>query len=195
VSVDTSPPRRAEPDGPEPERTEPRLSRKAKLGVAIVLVSLLAMWIAVLVVRLTHDDPDVLDDGAQTARAGEICRETRLSLPAVPKGRNAETPAARADRLDAETAALTAMVDRLAALTWTTPHDQRLVGQWLADWRQHLADRTAYATSVRATDSNAVVFDGFAPDGESVTFRMDAFADRNDIRSCFTLDDPGVTGA
>ena len=195
MSVDTSPPRHAEPDPPEPDAAEARLSRKAKLGVTIVLVSLLAMWIAVLVVRLTHDDPDVLDDAAMTARAGEICREVRLGLPAVPKERNAETPVARADRLDAETAALTTMVDRLSTLTWTTPHDQRLVGQWLTDWRQHLADRTTYAASVRANDSNAVVFNGFAPDGESVTFRMDAFADRNDIRSCFTLDDPGVIGA
>jgi hypothetical protein len=116
------------------------------------------------------------------------------ALPAVPKGRNAETPAVRADRLDAETAALSGMVDQLAALRWGTQHDQDLVDAWLADWRQHLADRTVYAESVRVHERNDIVFNGAAPDGESITFRMDAFADTNGLRACMTLDDPYVTG-
>jgi hypothetical protein len=194
VSVDTSPPRHAEPEPPGHDGSQPGLSRRAKIGVAVVLVSLTAMWIAIAVIRLTGDDPDVLDDGATTDRAGQICSQLKDTMPPLPKDRSAEPPAARADRLDAETAVLHTMVDRLAALTWATPHDQRLVGQWLADWRQHLTDRTTYAAQVRATGHNDVAFNGAAPDGESITFRMDAFADRNAIRTCFTLDDPPVPG-
>jgi hypothetical protein len=191
VSVDTTPPRHATPEPPEPE---PRLSRRAKVGAAIAVIGLAAMWVAILVIRLTGDDPDVLEDGATTERAGQICQQVKDTLPPLPRGRDAETPAVRADRLDAETAALSGMVDQLAALPWTSPHDQRLVGQWMADWRQHLTDRTVYAESVRANGRNDIVFNGAAPDGESITFRMDAFADRNDIRTCFTLEDPKVTG-
>jgi hypothetical protein len=189
VSVDTSPTRTTEPGVPGP-----RLSRRAKVGTAVVLLSLGAMWLAILVIRLTDDDPDVLDDAAATARAGQICEQARATLPPVPGRRDGETPAARADRLDAETATLGGMVDQLAALTWSTAHDERLVAQWLADWRQHLSDRTVYAESVRAHGRNDIVFNGAAPEDESITFRMDAFADRNDLDACFTLDDPAVTG-
>ncbi len=38
------------------------------------------------------------------------------------------------------------------------------------------------------------MFNGAAPDGESITFRMDAFADPNQMRPCMTLDDPVMTG-
>jgi hypothetical protein len=193
VSVDTSLPRHDRPDGPDPQR--PRLSRRARLGVAVVLVSLTAMWVTILVIRLTGDNPDTLDDGATTARAEAVCQQTRDGLPPAPRGRDAETPVVRADRLDTETAALTSMVDQLAALRWSTPHDQELVDQWLADWRQHLTDRTAYAESVRANGSNDIVFNGAAPDGESITFRMDAFADTNDLAACFILDDPAITAS
>jgi hypothetical protein len=194
VSVDTSPPRHETPDAPDgPTASGPRLSRRAKVGVAVVLLSLTAMWVTILVIRLTGENPDRLDDATTTARAGEVCDQTRVGLPAVPRGRGAETPAVRADRLDAETAALTAMVAQLSALTWSSPQDQELVDRWLVDWGQHLADRTVYAESVRANDNNDIVFNGAAPDGESITFRMDAFADTNDLASCFTLDDPAIT--
>jgi hypothetical protein len=194
VSVDTSPPRHDTPDTPDgPSGSERRLSRRAKVGVAVVLISLTAMWVTILVVRLTGDNPDRLDDRATTARAGQVCEQTGVGLPDVPRGRDAETPAVRADRLDSETAALTSMIDQLAPLRWSTPHDQELVDRWLVDWRQHLTDRTAYAESVRANGRNDIVFNGAAPDGESITFRMDAFADTNDLAACFTLDDLGIT--
>jgi hypothetical protein len=178
-----------------PARSEPRLSGRARLGIVVVLVSLTAMWVAILVIRLTDDNPDVLDDAAATATAGQICDATRATLPVVPSGRFAESPAVRADRLDAETGALTAMVAQLAAVPFTTDHDRRLVDQWLGDWRQHLADRTVYAESVRTTGRNDVVFNGAAPDRESITYRMDAFAARNGLSTCETLPDPRVTGA
>jgi hypothetical protein len=190
VSVDTSPSRH---DTPEPDAPGPRLSRRAKVGVAVVLLSLTAMWSIIAIGHFTKDNPDTLSDGATTARAEQVCEQVRAGLPVVPKGRNAETPAVRADRLDAETAAFGAMVDQLATLRWSTPHDQALVDTWLADWRQHLADRTVYAESVRANGRNDIVFNGAAPDGESVTFRMDAFADTNGLSACFTLDDPAIT--
>jgi hypothetical protein len=188
VSVDTSPPRHD-----EPEATGTRLSRKAKIGIAVVLVSLTAMWLVIAVGHFTGTNPDTLDDEATTARAAELCQQVEGGLPAVPKGRNAETPAVRADRLDAETAALSGMVDQLAGLRWSSGHDQDLVDAWLTDWRQHLADRRVYAESVRVHERNDIVFNGAAPDGESITFRMDAFADTNDLRACMTLDDPAIT--
>jgi hypothetical protein len=194
VSVDTSPPRHDTPETPDgPDTPGRRLSRRAKVGVAAVLVSLTAMWVTILVIRLAGDNPDRLDDRATTVRAGQICEQARAALPVVPTGRDAETPTVRADRLDAETAVLAGMVDQLGALTWSPPHDQELVDRWLADWRQHLADRTVYAESVRANGRNDIVFNGAAPDGESITFRMDAFADTNDLAACFTLDDPEIT--
>jgi hypothetical protein len=178
------------PDPPVPDSGG--LSRRARAGIVIVLGSLIVMWTAVVAVRLTRDDPDRLDDRAAVSRTEDVCAATRAGLPSVPPGRDAETAAARADRLDAETAALTAMVAELETIPWSGERDARLVGQWLADWRQHLADRAAYAESVRSTGRNDVVFNGFAPEGESVTYRMDAFADTNDLDSCFTPSDPRV---
>jgi hypothetical protein len=178
------------PDQPVPDSGG--LSRRARAGIVIVLGSLVVMWTAVVAVRLTRDEPDRLDDRAAVSRTEDVCAATRAGLPSVPPGRDAETAAARADRLDAETAALTAMVAELETIPWSGGRDARLVGQWLADWRQHLADRTAYAESVRSTGRNDVVFNGFAPDGESVTYRMDAFADTNDLDSCLTPSDPRV---
>ena len=188
MSVDTSPPIHDTPDAPGP-----RLSRRAKIGVAVVLVSLTAMWLVIAVGHFTSTNPDTLHDTATTARADEVCADTRAGVPAAPSGRNAETPAVRADRLDAETTALTTMVDQLSALRWSSSHDQQLVDRWLADWRQHLADRATYVQSVRATGRNDVVFNGAAPDGESITFRMDAFADTNHLSHCFVPDDPAIT--
>ncbi len=189
MSVDTSLPRHDAPDAPGP-----RLSRRAKIGIAVVLLSLTAMWLVIAIGHFTGTNPDTLDDRATTDRAAQLCEQVESGLPAVPKGRGAETPAVRSDRLDAETAALTGMVDQLAALRWSTGHDQDLVDAWLGDWRQHLSDRTVYAELVRANGRNDIVFNGAAPDGESITFRMDAFADTNHMRSCMTLDDPQITG-
>ena len=190
VSVDTSPPRHDTPEAPEP-----RLSRRAKIGIAVVLLSLTAMWVTILVLRLTDENPDALEDADTTARADQVCQQSRSGLAPVPTGRGAETPAARADRLDTETAALSTMVAELTTLRWSTAHDQELVDLWLADWRQHLADRTVYAESVRVNDNNDIVFNGAAPEEESITFRMDAFSETNHLDACYVPADPMITEA
>ncbi len=190
MSVDTGK-RPAEHDDPGAPATG--LSRRAKVGIVVVLGTLVAMWVAVVAIRLTDENPDRLDDEVTTAQANEVCAGARAGIPVRPPGRGAETPAVRADRLDAETAALAAMVDELSALQWSTPHDRDLVDRWLADWRQHLADRTVFAEQVRGTDSNEVVFNGAAPEDESITFRMDAFSDTNGLDECFVPADPEIT--
>jgi hypothetical protein len=187
VSVDTSPPIH---DTPEPP--DHRLSGRAKLGAAVVLASLTIMWLIIAVGHFTSRDPDRLDDRATTAAADQVCAQARAGVPEAPSGRNAETATARADRLDAETAALTNMVDQLGALRWSSAHDQQLVDAWLGDWRQHLSDRTVYAESVRATQRNDVLFNGAAPDGTSITYRMIAFADTNHLDACLIPDDPEI---
>jgi hypothetical protein len=179
------------PAVPGPPAPEAGLSRRAKAGIVIVVGTLVVMWTAVIAVRLTRDEPDRLDDRAAAARAEQVCAATRAALAPAPSD-GTEAAAARADRLDAETAALTAMVAELEAIPWSHERDAGLVGRWLADWRRHLGDRTGYAESVRSTGRNDVVFNGFAPDGESVTYRMDAFADTNGLDSCLTPADPRV---
>jgi hypothetical protein len=186
--VGTEPP--APAAGEAPRRRRFTIGR---VGAAVVILGILGMWAYVLGLRWTGerdiDRWDVVDDAAWVEAATAACAPTAAELEGTdePEGTSAE----RADAIDAVTDLLVIRFDALEALPPTTSADADdavAISGWLADWETHIAERREYADDLRA-GRDGVFLGAATEDGESITERMDAFADRNTLPGCATVHD------
>jgi hypothetical protein len=191
TALDEQPPAGAPP-------TEPPRGRRitvGRVGAFVVIVGILGMWGYVLGVRWVGereiDRWDVVDDDAWVAGAAAACAPTAAELADVDGPDAGLAPEERGLVIQSTTDLLLARFALLEALpptTSTDPDDTVAIDAWMTDWRTHLDERTAYAAAL--LDGRDVVFNGTATDeGESITERMDAFAQRNHIEACETPQD------
>jgi hypothetical protein len=166
-----------------------------RVGALVVIVGILAMWGYVLGVRWFGtreiDRWDVVDDDAWVAGAAAACAPSAAALDGVDVPDASLDPEQRGLAIQTTTDQLLArfaLLEALAPTTSSDPDDAAAIDAWLADWRLHLDERTAYAEAL-LTGAD-VVFNGTATEeGESITERMDAFAERNEIERCATPQD------
>ena len=183
------------PGAPTEEPPRGRRITVGRVGAFVVIVGILAMWGYVLGVRWFGtreiDRWDVVDDDAWVAGAAAACAASATALDGVAVPDASLTPEERGLAIQATTDELLgrfALLEALPPTTSTDPDDAVAIDAWMADWRVHLDERTAYAQALLGGAD--VVFNGTATDeGESITERMDAFAHRNEIEGCDTPQD------
>lgn len=156
-----------------------------RVAAVVVVLGLTLMWIYAFSGVAAKDPPDQLDDPAFAEAAEPVCAAARDELESLPAARDADSPEERAVTVRQANATLTAMVDQLEELVpGGDDRDQRITRLWLADWRTHLEDRSAYADSLASGSTDPAEFT--ARGGRSITATIDNFAEVNDMASCTT---------
>ncbi len=179
-----------EPAGDEPPAIRGR--RLRRLGVLAVVASFIGIWgyIMYLSVQGRAEPRDRLDDTTWTAAAEAACAPAQQAIDRLPYANELHTPAERAEMLDVATSQLDAMVARLEALAPpANPDEARAVERWLADYREYLRNRRAYAERFReGLDEPFRVTDR---GGFQIDVLLDDFAHINYMDSCMTPEDVG----
>ena len=174
VGVVTAVDDRLEPD----ERSIwPRLGR---LVVIVSLIGLAVFWVWALFFA-SKEAVNKVDDRAWAARAEQICADVRPQLAALEVQESADLDV-RADLVVTSTDLLSQMLDDVIAVPPADEKGQAIVPDWIADYRQLLDDRYAYAERRRAGEN--VPFTETAFRGVPITERIETFAADNEMRSC-----------
>ena len=165
-----------------------RRGRNVVLGLGIAGFMLMALfWIAIFTGKFNGTNPDTVHDAVWVTHAGAICQPAANLINDLPRAQTAKSAAQRADTLDQGTAALTTMVSRLEALPSADAADEKMVTEWLADWRVYLGDRRSYAQNLRRNpDAKPLVSEVH---GGWVTDAVDTLANANNLADCATPGD------
>jgi hypothetical protein len=155
--------------------------------IAVVFLVTFLPWAYALSGLAKKTPPDTLKDDAYRAAASPLCTAARADIDALPPAREARSAAERAVTLDQATDRVQRLVDDLRTVPTTSAFDADIVGQWLADWDRYVADRRAYAQTLR-TDPDAR-FVLTAREGVDYTELMDAMAEVNHMPDCKTPGD------
>ncbi|MEM8620633.1 MAG: hypothetical protein AAGF73_13015 [Actinomycetota bacterium] len=169
-------------DRPELDDDKPR-SMWSRLGRVVVIISLLglaAFWIWALFFA-SKEAVNKVNDRAWAERAEQICADVRPQLAALEVQESADLDV-RADLVVASTDLLAQMLDDVVAVPPADDKGQAIVPDWIADYRQLLDDRYAYAERLRAGEN--VPFTETAVRGVPITERIETFAGDNEMPSC-----------
>ncbi|HEX5945151.1 MAG TPA: hypothetical protein VFY82_02695 [Acidimicrobiales bacterium] len=175
-----------EPDAPEGRRWTP-----VRAFLAVVVLSLVAMWVYVLFLAIgpgRQPPIDRLEDPA-FAEAGEArCAEALEDVEALPVANESTTAAERAEVLSRADAVFADMLDDLDASVDLAPagDQRRRATEWLADWRTYLADREAFADALRVDPEARLLVSEKPGEGRQITGWIDEFAKANRMPSCIT---------
>ena len=166
-------------------------SRSAKIQVTVLVVNV-AFWGAILGWTVTVDEDDIrppgeMQDVAFAAAAEPVCASADAAIDDLGLPTAVESPAERADLVDAENVILRDMLDDLDALPRPRGEEAGWVEEWLGDWRTHVEDRQNWADGLRAGDDGP--FTETAREGEQLSKGIDYFAETNDMPSCVTTGD------
>ena len=158
----------------------------------VILVVNIVFWGGILLWTAfysddAYDPPDRLEQRAFPQAAEPICAATAVEIEELGLPTEVETPAERAEMVDAENRHLRAMVDELAALDRPDGEEGDWVASWLEDWRTHIDDRQDWADDLRVGDDHPFTETDRA--GEQVSNVVDNFAEVNDMESCVTTGD------
>ncbi|HYI61077.1 MAG TPA: hypothetical protein VEW93_04670 [Acidimicrobiales bacterium] len=177
-----APPDGAGPGGPRHGFTVGRV-----LGVAAMLAVAL-FWLWIFSGAPAKQNPDRLDDRRWVERAEAACATTMARIDTREAvGRRSRVQ--RADDIDTSSAELRALLDGLADPPPASAGDREVVERWLADWRDLLGDRDAYAAAIRTDpDARFVTTEKFNDPLDTV---VEIFADVNDMPSCGPAGDVG----
>jgi len=185
----------ADPDGPAYEA--PRRSRFGRATIAVVVLSMLAMWGYVLYLAFgpgRQPPIDRLDDPA-FAEAGELlCAAAVADVDELPNAGASATADERATVVDQADAVYATMLDDLAvqARTQVPAGDERDRAEaWIGDWRVYLDDRAAYAEALREDPDARMLVSEKPGEGRQITGWIDEFALANRMPSCATPTDVG----
>lgn len=159
------------------------------LGYAAVLATF-GLWIFGFTGLGRADIPDLLVERAWANNAIVVCESARAEIRELPLPQTFTSAEDRIAQLEASGEILTDMVDQLEASAAGTPEDLVIIEGFVADWRQHLADRADWAERL-ATDPDARFFVADTGSREQHTRRIFRVADFNGILACDTLGDVG----
>ena len=183
-------------DGPigesaTPDTTGSRWRPRSRAGTIVAILVLAAMagfWIWAFSPLAPRGHPDALEDETWARDAAATCTGTVDAIYLRPGAADASGPADRARQITESTSLLEEMVaDLRTSAGGLLEPDAILVGAWLTDWDTYLGDRRAYATTLRGGGDPP--FTVTARDGKAVTKYMNAFAEANNMPSCFTPGD------
>ncbi|MEM9513781.1 MAG: hypothetical protein AAGA42_02900 [Actinomycetota bacterium] len=155
----------------------------SQLGRTVVIVSLIGLaifWVWALFFA-SKESVNRVDDREWAARAEAICAEVRPQLAALDRQESADLNV-RADLVVTSTDLLSKMLDDVMAVPPADEKGQAIVPDWIADYRQLLDDRYAYAERLRSGEN--VPFTETAVRGVPITERIETFAGDNEMRSC-----------
>lgn len=166
-----------------------------RIGVLVVVLSFVGIWGYVMYLSFFEGrvgPRDRLDDTRWTQAAESTCARSVPVFDALPFASEVETPAERAELLEAATDELEVMVERLDGLNPPAETDEATaVDRWLADYRAYLVDRREYEAAQRdPTDPrHDEAFSVTDRAGYQIDVLIDDFARVNYMESCETPDD------
>jgi hypothetical protein len=156
-----------------------------------MVVLLGGFWIWAFSPWAPDDNPDRLADREFAQSAEARCAATLDRIDAIPSAREADTPADRADQVEAGTLEVEALVADLGELATQVenPAERELIADWLVDWDHYIADRWNHVDTLRDADATTPDRDlafvlNPGPDGAVYTERLDGFARVNTMDSC-----------
>lgn len=170
-----------------------RPGRAALVFGAAVLLAMLGMWAWIFTYHISgswrSETPGRMDDRVYGELAEQRCRETEEVLASLPQAFEAETAGERADGVALTNVELRALLDDLAVIPVATRHDQDMITEWLADWRQYVADREDYVVRLRQDPDARFYVTQSDRDEAQITVGVDRFAALNDMPACMTPQD------
>lgn len=174
-----------------PELTQPRGITAGKVGVAVIVAAMLAMW-AWIYIYAPRDNPDRFTTSAYAEAAEPICAAAQEAIDALPPGRDANTPQERAEAVRDGTEITARLIDDLKSLRplLEDPNDLRILDSWFEDWEDgYLVDRWDHVERLESatpeTDDRDLAFIiQERVSGGFYTRRIDGLANVNDMKSC-----------
>lgn len=178
-------------DDPAVDPDPPRRSTRRTVSLvaaAVFVVATFGFWIYAFFLYDPGLKVDELADRTFPTAAVEVCDRYEARVDQLPLASASPTAADRADVIDEANTYLGAMVEELATIA-PTGEGRDLVEAWLADWRTHVADRQAYADSLR-TDEDARFLETIKGNRQ-LSRAIDGFAEVNRMEACSTPGDVG----
>lgn len=162
-----------------------------RVAATSIVVFLCGFWVWAFSPWAPDDNPDRLEDRAFAQAAEARCAAAVDRIDSLPSAREANTPAERADQVEAGTLEVEAMVADLGELATHVeiPAERELIADWFVDWDHYVADRWIHVEHLRNANETtpdrdlAFVLHPSA-DGDLYTERLDGFARVNDMDSC-----------
>lgn len=165
------------------------LSRSAKLQLGL-LVANLAFWGGILGWTLVTEPghpPDYLEDRRFPTAAEPICAAAMARVESFGSAAAVDSIAGRAELVERQDEVFADLVAELRALPVPGGEEGEWVRSWLDDWETHLADREAWAATLRQGEDPPFI--ETARGNDRVSEAVDAFAETNEMPSCATFND------
>lgn len=171
----------------EAERSTRHRPLLPRLALWFGLLAFAAFWTWALFFA-SKEPRNRIDDRAWAARAQDICETAERERLALADFREMDDASPdlvreRADIVDRATDVVEAMLDDVVAVQPADDKGRDLVPQWEADYRSYLADRRAFADTLRATGENTPFYESTAG-GIPVSEKLETFAADNRMAAC-----------
>lgn len=194
-------PEDAEPlsNATEPNATEPNAAERrftpGRVALGLLVAGSFAVWGYGFSGLAGRTAPDTLGNSSFLDVAEPACAAANDTVAAMPDALDAEDNRERSQQVINNTAVYGDLVDELERLlddprVDLNDRDSGITLEWLADWRQFLADRIDYADRL-ADDPQAVFYVAASSGGERLERRITRFAQTNELLSCVTPQDVG----
>jgi hypothetical protein len=174
------------PTTPAEASTPARRVTAGRVAATIIVLGVALIWIYALT-RQPEPPPDLLDDTAFAPQAEQTCAATLQRLDQLPPAHDAAGPAERAAIVEQSNDELSTMLASLEQTIPTGERDQRMLREWVADWRTYLGNRDEYVDRLR-TEGDARIYVA-EKDGRQITVAIDRFAEVNEMPACRTPKD------
>lgn len=166
-----------------------------RIALGLLVAGSFAIWGYGFSGLAARTAPDTLANDSFLLVADPACAAANATVEGMPNALDAEDNVDRAQQVINNTAVYSNLVDELETLlddprVELNDRDTGITLEWLADWRQFLADRLDYADRL-ADDPQAVFYVAASSGGERLERRITRFAVTNDLESCITPSDVG----
>lgn len=166
-----------------------------RIALGLVVAASFGVWGYGFSGMASRTAPDTLANSSFQVLADPACAAANETVEAMPDALDAEDHVDRSLQVVNNTAVYADLVDDLEVLlddpaVDLDARDTEITLEWLADWRQFLADRLDYADRL-AEDPDAVFYVAASSGGERLERRITRFAETNELYSCVTPSDVG----
>ncbi len=166
-----------------------------RIALGVVVAASFGVWVYGFSGLAARTAPDTLGDTSFLVLADPACEATNAEVALLANALDAEDHIERAQQVLASTALYNALVDDLERMiddpsVTLNERDRGITLEWLADWRQFLADRVDFADRLD-DDPQAVFYVAASSGGERLERRITRFASTNDLVNCVTPSDVG----
>jgi hypothetical protein len=176
----------------------PSPSRKitpGRIALGILVAASFSVWVYGFSGLAARTAPDTLGNESFMVLADPACESANDAVALLPNALDAENHVERAQQVRTNTALYADLVDDLEQIlddpaVTLNERDRGITLEWLADWRQFLADRIDFADRLE-DDPQAVFYVAASSGGERLERRITRFANTNDLVNCITPSDVG----